>query len=348
MALQLGMITPDARVVTGSQIVAISQSELETHMTEFSVYARVDPEHKLRIVQAWQKHGDIVAMTGDGINDASAIKVADIGIAMGKAGTDVTKQAAAMILTDDRFDVIVHAVEEGRGIYENIRNIVHFLVAGNTSEILLVVVAALMGWPPPLLPIPILWINLVTDGLPALALATEGPSSSVMQRPPIPPDQPIFTLAQDLKIMLQGGLLGGVTLAGYYWVLYVDPQTRGQLAEAQAVAFTVSALSQLLFALTCRHDRKTLAELGFCSNRYLFMAVIFSIGLQISLVLYDTLQPIFFLDIPHFDATLWLVTCGLSLLPVTGIEILKVWTGRDRLSKDFSKPSPSNQMRVSP
>ena len=183
VARQIGIASEKDTVVTGSQLDALSDEELSAKIDDLSVYARVSPEHKLRVVKALKARGQVVAMTGDGVNDAPAVKMADIGIAMGITGTDVTKEASDMVLTDDNFASIVNAVEEGRGIYDNIQKFVHYLLILNASEIALVLFAALVGWPVPLLPIQMLWINLITDGMPALALAMEKPEPDVMSAP---------------------------------------------------------------------------------------------------------------------------------------------------------------------
>ena len=193
VARQSGVAGEQDRVVTGAQLDGLSDEELAAEVENLPVYARVSPEHKLRVVKALKARGEVVAMTGDGVNDAPAVKMADIGIAMGITGTDVTKEASDMVLTDDNFASIVNAVEEGRGIYDNIQEFVHYLLSCNASEIALVLFAAVIGWPVPLIPLQLLWINLITDGIPALALAMEKPAADVMRRPPRPPREPFFT-----------------------------------------------------------------------------------------------------------------------------------------------------------
>ena len=193
IARELGIASDGDRVVSGQELDAMAGDALEAEVERIPVYARVKAEHKLRVVRAWKSRGDVVAMTGDGVNDAPAVKAADIGIAMGVTGTDVTKEASDMVLTDDNFTSIVGAVEEGRGIFDNIQKFIHYLLSSNTSEILLMLFAALAGWPAPLAAVQLLWINLVTDGLPALALGMEPPERDIMRRPPRPPREPVIT-----------------------------------------------------------------------------------------------------------------------------------------------------------
>jgi len=258
------------------------------------VFARVSPEHKLRIVKSLKTSGEIVAMTGDGVNDAPAVKAADIGVAMGITGTDVTREAADMVLTDDCFASIVNAVEEGRAIFDNIQKFVHYLVACNASEILLVFVAAVAGWPAPLLAIQILWINLVSDGPPALALAQERPEFDVMRRPPRSPGEPFWTRERAIRLFAHGLLVAAAPLFAF-WYSYPGPHaTAGEISHAQAVAFIVSGLSQLFFAFACRSHRYTLPQLGVFSNPYLFGGIVLSLLLHVGIALVPGCERRFF------------------------------------------------------
>jgi Ca2+-transporting ATPase len=196
IARELDIVAGQERVVTGQELDGLTDGQLAGEVEQIAVYARVAAHHKLRVVRAWKEHGQVVAMTGDGVNDAPAVKAAAIGIAMGASGSDVTREAAAMVLLDDNFASIVSAVEEGRTIYDNIQKVVHFLLSSNTSELLLVFVAVLLGWPAPLLAVQLLWLNLITDGLPALALGMEPPERDVMRRRPRRPHEPVITWAR--------------------------------------------------------------------------------------------------------------------------------------------------------
>ncbi len=328
IAQELGISHAGNKVVTGHELDTWDEDTLYDAVDKVSVYARVTPEHKLRVVKAWKKRDQIVAMTGDGVNDAPAVKAADIGIAMGITGTDVTKEASAMVLTDDNFTSIVNAVEEGRGIFANIQNIIQFLLAGNTGEILLVLIAALAGWPTPLIAMQILWINLVTDGLPALALATEFPEKGIMSDPPRPVHEPIFTWHRGLRILTHGALLASVSLLGYWWTLFHDKESAGNVTQAQAVAFCICAFGQLAYSFACRSRRFTLPEIGFFSNKPLLLAVLTSVLLQLAAIFLPGFQQFFFSEIPNLNMANAEFIAILSLIPVTFIELLKLITLR--------------------
>src|SRR6185369_8256942 len=232
---ELGLVARDHEVLVGNQLESMSDDELAQMVPRVSAYARVTAEHKLRIVRAWKARGMVVAMTGDGVNDAPALKEASIGVAMGISGTEVTKEAADLIIADDNFASIVAAVEEGRGIYDNIAKTLAYLLAGNAAELAVMLVAAVIGWPLPLLPLHLLWINLVTDGLPALALATDPVDSTVLARPPRPAGVRLLDAPALRLIALGGGITATVTLAAFGWELYAG---RG-LVHARDAAFTV-------------------------------------------------------------------------------------------------------------
>jgi Ca2+-transporting ATPase len=263
------------------------EEALAKAVEEVSVFARVAPEHKLNIVQALQSQGEIVAMTGDGVNDAPALKKADIGVAMGITGTDVSKESADMVLLDDNFATIVAAIEEGRRIYDNIRKFIRYALGSNIGEILVMLVAPFLGMPLPLLPIQILWINLVTDGLPGLALTVERTEPDTMRRPPYPPQENVFSRGLGKHILWVGVLLGAVTLAvGYYaW--------RAGSASWQTMAFTTLTLAQMGNVLAIRSSRESTFKIGFFSNRMLIIAVVLTVVLQLAVIYVPFLQPVF-------------------------------------------------------
>ena len=319
IARELDIAGPESRAVTGVQLNEMSEDELEDRVEQIAVYARVSAAHKMRVVRAWKSRGQVVAMTGDGVNDAPAVKSADIGIAMGITGTDVTKEAADMVLTDDNFASIVSAVKEGRGIFDNIQKFVHYLLSCNAGEVILMFCAALVGLPVPLLAIQILWINLVTDGLPALALAMEPPEKDIMQRAPRPPREAVITWQGGLLIAYHGTLIAAAAMFGFYWILKTDPEN---LDVARSCAFAVTAFSQLAFALVCRSQRFTLPQLGLFSNVWLFWAFAASGLLQLGVLLVPVAQNVF--NVVPMPGEVWILVIILSLVPATIIEVAKI------------------------
>lgn len=302
IAQQLG-IADQVLCFTGADLHSLSIDELASKAAAISVYARVSPEQKLTIVQALQTQGEIVAMTGDGVNDAPALRQSDIGIAMGDSGTDVAKEAADMVLLNDNFATIVAAVAEGRVIYDNIRRCIKYLLGGNSAEIWIMLVAPILGMPLPLLPIQILWVNLLSDGLPALALSVEPAEQDVMQRPPRPPDESIFANGMGWDIFWIGLTIGLIALAAGY-----SSWRQASHGHWQTMLFTILTFSETLIVLALRSDRRSLIQLGLGTNRPLLGAVILTLFLQLAVIYIPGLQDLF------QTAPLSLSELGLSLL----------------------------------
>jgi Ca2+-transporting ATPase len=287
VARRLGIVGNGARVVTGQELERVPLEEFEKQVEEVRVYARVAPAQKIKLVQALQDRGEFVAMTGDGVNDAPALKRADIGVAMGITGTDVAKEAAHMILLDDNFATIVAAVREGRRIYDNIRKFVKFVMTGNSGELLTLTLAPFFGLPIPLLPIHILWVNLVTDGLPGLAFAAEPAERGVMQRPPRPPQESIFAHGIWQHIVWVGLLIGALCLLTQAWARHAGS------AHWQTMVFTVLTLAQMFHVLAIRSERESLVTQGLASNLPMLGAVVLTFGLQLALIYIPALNAIF-------------------------------------------------------
>ncbi|WP_339264329.1 calcium-translocating P-type ATPase, SERCA-type [Geobacillus sp. FSL K6-3411] len=309
IAKQLGVLPPDGKVMDGATLSRLSVDELEREIDDIYVFARVAPEHKLKIVNAFKRRGHIVAMTGDGVNDAPAIKAADIGVAMGRSGTDVAKEAASLVLLDDNFATIQAAIEEGRNIYENIRKFIRYLLASNVGEILVMLFAMLLALPLPLVPIQILWVNLVTDGLPAMALGLDRPEENVMKRPPRRPDEGVFARGLGWKIISRGFLIGLVTLAAF---MTAYERSGHELAYAQTAAFATLVLAQLVHVFDCRCER-SIFDRNPLGNGYLVAAVIVSLLLLFVVIYYPPLQTVFHTE--PLAALDWLLIVGLSALP---------------------------------
>jgi Ca2+-transporting ATPase len=315
---ELGIVTAGDHALTGQELDRLSDEELRYRVEKTAVYARVTAEHKLRIIQAWKARGQIVAMTGDGVNDAPAIKTADIGIAMGRGGTDVTREAADMVLTDDNFASIVNAVEEGRAIFDNIQKVLQYLLSCNFGEILLMLVAGLLGWPAPLVPIHLLWINLVTDGLPALALALEPAEPGVMQRSPRQPRDSILPWSMGVAILFQGALVGIVALLAFGISYTNHPE---DIDRARSMAFNVLVFAELLRAIAARSWTLPIARLGFFTNPYLLAAIVGSVALQIGVVTLSFARPVF--DTVNHSSGEWLLLAILAMVPMLAIELSK-------------------------
>lgn len=290
---RMGMLGPGDEIITGPELDRLTDQELAARVAQIRVYARVSPPHKLRVVRAWKAKGDVVAMTGDGVNDAPALKEADIGVAMGKTGTDVTKEASAMILTDDNFATIVRAIEEGRAIYDNIRKFIRYLLSCNVGEVLVMFLAAFFGLPLPLLPIQILFVNLVTDGLPAMALGVDPPSPGVMDRPPRSPNESIFARGLGAKIAFRGILIGVSTLLVFVWSMSVWGMG---LREARTMALGTLILSQLFHVFDARAEDRSFLEIGLFSNIWAVLAVGSSIVMLVAIIYVPSLRELFKTD----------------------------------------------------
>ena len=318
IAQRLGIVANDAaNVITGAELTELDDAALKARVLDVRVYARVDPAQKIRIVQALQSHGQFVAMTGDGVNDAPALKAADIGVAMGKGGTDVAREASALVLLDDNFATIVGAVREGRRIYDNIRKFVRYAMTGNSAEVLTLSAAPLFGLPMPLLPIHILWVNLVTDGLPGLALAAEPAERGIMRRPPRPPQESLFAQGLGWSIVRIGLLLAALCLGVQHWAIQSGD------THWQTMVFTVLTLAQMALVLAIRSENDSLFTIGLFSNKPLLGAVLLTFALQMATIYVPWLNPIFKTQpLPAWELGLCI---ALAALVFVAVELEKAW-----------------------
>ncbi len=326
IARQLGLDRdPDGqllRTVHGGELHDLSDADWQALVKDTAVFARVSPEDKLRIVGAFQELGHIVAMTGDGVNDAPALRKADIGVAMGIRGTQVAKDAADMVLADDNFATIVAAVEQGRIVVQGIRRFIHFLFSCNLAEILTVFVAIIIGWPLPLGVLQILWLNLVTDVFPAMALALEPSSPGVMQQPPRDPDTPLLSLKFSALIVWQGGVLAACTLASFAIALRWYGAEGIGLQRAVTISFMTLALAQTAHAFNVRSRSRSLVSAHFLANRWLWGSTVLCVLLQILAVNVPLLQDV--LDTVPLDRTDWTLVSAGALMPVLIVEVVKL------------------------
>ena len=320
IAKELGILGNNDLAITGKELDKISKSELEKNISKYSVFARVSPEHKVRIVEAFQKTGAVVAMTGDGVNDAPALKKADIGIAMGKNGTDVAKNAADMILADDNFVTIVEAVKQGRNIFDNIKKAVHFLISTNIGEIVTIFMGLLLGLKSPLLAIQLLWINLVTDSLPAIAIGLESPDKNIMNQKPRNSRKSIFADGLWSKIILEGIMLGMLTLVAFS----VGNNLYG-LEVGRTMAFVAMAMLELVHSFNVKSE-ESIFKVGILENKYLIGAFILGTLLQVVVVMVPAFASVF--SLVSLTGTQWLYTLGISILPVIIIEAQKLLDSR--------------------
>ena len=319
IAEEIGLLQPGHKVMTGAAIDKLSDDEMIQNVMETDVYARVSPEHKMRIVDALRANDEVVAMTGDGVNDAPAIKRADIGVAMGITGTDVAKGTADMVLTDDNYASIVSAVEQGRVIYSNIRKFVYYLLSCNAAEIMVIFLATLFGWPVPLTAIQLLWLNLVTDGAPALALGTEPGDPDIMDQPPRPSNEPIINKFMLIGIVVQTIAITAVTLGAFAIGRFVDQE---HIAFAETMAFATLSISELLRAYTARSEYYPLLKIGLFKNKVMNWAVLGSLALIMVVIYVPFMQPIF--NTAALGWAQWVEILPLILVPSIAAEVTKM------------------------
>jgi Ca2+-transporting ATPase len=330
IAKELGIADSIEQSITGAEIDELSEEEFSKRINDYRVFARVSPEHKVKIVKAYKAHGNIVSMTGDGVNDAPSLKNADIGVAMGITGTDVSKGASDMILTDDNFTTIVRAIEEGRNIYNNIKKSVIFLLACNLGEVIAVFASVLFFWPVPLLPTQILWINLITDTLPAIALGVDPGDKDVMKKKPRNPKESFFANGAGFRSILGGTLIGVLTLAAFYFGLSEYGYSLGSkdipenvLTYARTMAFVVLAASQLFYSLTMRNSTKSIFQVGLFTNKYLVGAIIVGFILQLGVISIPLFASAF--KVQMLSGRDWILVILFALIPLAVNEIVKLF-----------------------
>ena len=342
IAKELGILTNPSQAITGDQLSRMTDEELTKVIPRYSVFARVSPEHKVRIVKAFQSRGEVVAMTGDGVNDAPALKTADIGCAMGITGTDVAKSAADMILTDDNFATIVSAVKEGRGIYDNIKKAVHFLLSSNIGEILTIFVAILLGLPTPLVAVQLLWVNLVTDSLPAISLGVEPAAADIMRKKPVSPEKGMFADGLAFRIIVEGIMIGSLALVAFVIGYHsYDMQSLINNISSQEItnnmsatyipwvgrtmSFAVLSLSQLFHSFNMRSEH-SLSEVGLFGNRKLVYSFLICGFLQIAVISFAPLASIF--QVVPLNLRQWAIVLLLSMSPIVIVELQKNFNRR--------------------
>ena len=330
IAKELGIADSINQSLTGIEMDELLDEEFSEKIIDYRVFARVSPEHKVKIVKAFKAQGNIVSMTGDGVNDAPSLKYADIGVAMGITGTDVSKNASDMILTDDNFTTIVHAIEEGRNIYNNIRKVVVFLLSCNLGEVIAIFASIIFFWPIPLLPTQILWVNLITDTLPAIALGVDPGDKDVMKNKPRDPKESFFANGAGVKAVIGGTLIGILTLMAFWFGLREHGYRLGSrnipediLTYARTMAFVVLAISQLFYSLTMRNSSKSIFQIGLFSNRYLIGAIIVGVILQVGVISIPFLADAF--KVHGLSINDWSIVMVFSLVPLFVNEIIKMF-----------------------
>ncbi len=316
IAKTLGILSKDQsnhQAISGEELNKMSDKELEQNIYKYRVFARVSPTHKVRIVKALQKRGEVVAMTGDGVNDAPALKAADIGCAMGLSGTDVAKNAADMILADDNFATIVAAVKEGRGIYDNIRKSIHFLLSSNIGEIITIFVAILLGLKAPLVAVQLLWVNLVTDSLPAIALGVEPAPDDIMLKKPISPKKGMFSDGLVFKILFEGTMIGMLALIAY-------------IIGGQTMCFAVLSLSQLFHAFNMRSEH-SIFKIGVFGNHQMVLSFLVCTFMQVAVISFERLATIF--KVTPLSIGSWIIVFLLSIVPIVVVELEKKFSKKN-------------------
>lgn len=320
IAKELGIADNISQAMSGAEIDSYSDEEFTKIVNNYRVFARVSPEHKVKIVKAFKSYGNIVSMTGDGVNDAPSLQAADIGVAMGITGTDVAKGAADMILTDDNFTTIVEAVEEGRNIFTNIKKSILFLLSCNLGEIVALFVAILFNLDTPLLPIHLLWVNLITDSFPALSLGVDPGDKGVMNNPPRNPKESLFAGRMGWMVIINGILIGATTLFAFLFSEYLYPES---LRHAQTMAFVVLSVSQLFYSLSMRNETKSIFQVGILRNTWLIGAIVFGIALQYAIITIPFTAKVF--KVYPLTVNDWLMVILISLIPLVINEILKIF-----------------------
>jgi Ca2+-transporting ATPase len=320
IAKELGIADDESQAVLGAELDNMTEEEIKERIDNLRVFARVSPEHKVKIVKALRENGNIVSMTGDGVNDAPSLKAADIGVAMGITGTDVAKGAADMILVDDNFSTIVSAVKEGRNIYNNIKKSINFLLSCNIGEIAALFIAIVIGWPAILRPIHLLWINLITDSLPALALGVDPGDPDIIKEKPRDPKEGLFSNGNGYSLLLNGVIIGFTTLFAFYAGTHFYPDS---IMHAQTMAFVVLSVSQLFYTLSVRHHKKSIFKIGIFTNKYLVFAIIVGILLQNIIITIPALSSLF--KVYRLTARDWIFVTLISLLPLVLNEIFKIF-----------------------
>lgn len=336
IAKELGIADSLDQSITGTELDGFTDEELKEKINNYRVFARVSPEHKVKIVRAFKSHGNIVSMTGDGVNDAPSLKYADIGVAMGITGTDVAKGASDMILTDDNFTTIVHAIEEGRNIYNNIKKAVIFLLSCNLGEVVTILISILLNWPVPLIATQLLWINLITDSLPAISLGVDPGDHDVMLYKPRNPKESFFARGAGLRAIIGGVLIGIFTLLAFYWgltehgytvnnieAIAADPNFEAALTYARTMAFVVLAASQLFYSLSMRNTTKSIFQVGFFTNKYLVGAILVGIFLQLVVISVPFLADAF--GVHQLTMHDWIRVIAFALVPLIVNEIIKIF-----------------------